>query len=154
MNIQELNQSGTSLANFITTAFTLFAGAVVIWFLTTTIAQAQANNKQRRTFTRNMYPGTDRAWKRMWYDLYKHPQRIKLLFGKGVLLGILSKGCFDLEGFIYARDALSEGEASTLTSWAKGGFSYELKSFLGLERLPEEENYETVFKARSVNRWK
>ena len=153
MNLQELNQSGKTLQAFLITGFLLFIGAVTAWGIATLTKRAQENFAQRCDLLdealssnshRQYAPEIQKA-------VIRHPILISTAVRKGLLTALLTRGRYDPKGMMYLEDLSREGYSSLESlsrSWAPGRFKQEVKYLLGINRLPENEEYEHVWRVR------
>ena len=152
MNLQELNQSGKKLWVFLMTGFILFISAFAAWAVAASVKKARANFAQRRglldealrTRLHSLRYGRFGTWK---YFIGR-PRLLNTAVRKGLLLGILTGGLYDPKGILYFRALVKRRAKIVPSSWAPGRFKQEMKYFLGVNRLPEDESYEQVWRLR------
>ena len=149
MNLQELNQSGKSLRVFLLTGFLLFIGAVTAWKIAVVVKQAQANFTQRRhLLSHSFWLQSLDLRKAQWKYLASQPRLLKTVAEKGFLMGMFTRGRYDPKAFRYINEMILERGIPSPDPWAPGRFKQEIKYLLGINRLPENEDYGHVWRVR------
>lgn len=147
MNLQELNQSGQKLKVFLITTAVMFVASVMVWALASTIVTAYQNFKRRsKALKKDLFEIRRHAWyhsssssQKRWTHLLKWFDMIT----QGLTLGVISGGRYDPRAFAVAelrRNSVTV-EPAIKDRWAK-----ELQYFLGVKRIPEDEDYESLWK--------
>ena len=161
MNIQELNQSGRSLQVFLVSTAVVFGSLLVLWIAASTVFTAHSNfqrrtelleadldqiRRERQKIGRARYArerqklggaryGRERAGT-SWYELLRTSAR------RHLNLGSISKGRFDPQAF---KNVMLYGEPGYTYN---GQWIQEAVYFLGLKRVPEDEDYTSVWQSR------
>ena len=158
MNIQELNQSGKSIKTFFLTAFMLLAGAILGWTFVAVVNRAHDNLGQRDTILKTRYPYIQGKLNRVRLFAWQNPRLGIKFLREGLLLCLLTGGLYDIRGMVFLYDFIREEDEAVRAQlqfpvWPSGRHFREWRHFLGLQRLPEEEDFNQVWAVRNFSKY-
>ena len=158
MNIQELNQNGQSLTTFIATGLVLFAVSLILYATASVINVARNNFKDRsRILNDDLEYIEDKSvfskWEEHWFKAFRlrwSPSRCLSILRRGLWLGVISRGRFDPKAYeLSHQDVDIQKKEAEIELPIKTRLFQELKYFLGLNRLPQDEDQNIPWKVRS-----
>lgn len=156
MNLQELNRNGQHVWAFLITSFVLFVVFLALYALATMVYIARNNYKERSVLLK---PELDTIARKSIFSDWEFkrrvqkrwsPSRLCALVRRGLLLALLSGGRFDPKGYEYEHRNwdITDEKAAPFKNPIPDRYGREFKYFLGLHRLPREENYDQLWKVR------
>ena len=154
MNLQELNESGKSIWAFIITGILLFLAACAAYVGAIMFRTAKDNFQHRRNKV-DRHLDNYLLLKRplIWSRVCKNPRTWTTLFSKQLMMGLLTGGRYDPKGLLYVSHLLKKQIDPRYRdidpkAWEEGCFNRELTFLLGAKKLPEDEEYESIWRLR------
>ncbi|KAL9052298.1 MAG: hypothetical protein Q9162_005500 [Coniocarpon cinnabarinum] len=155
MNIQELNGSGQRIWVFVLTAIVCLLGLLSTYGIAMTLNVASTNYRQRSLehkvhidyILKNDAHGA--SFPKLLFNLIRK-HGVKVIYRKGLSLGLLSRGRFDP---VAVRQA-AEWNVDKANSPLPGRLWQEWKYFLGLAKLHEKEDPNTPWRVRGDHLFK
>ncbi|KAL9087552.1 MAG: hypothetical protein Q9159_003568 [Coniocarpon cinnabarinum] len=155
MNLQELNNNGRSIGAFIATGLILFVAFIFLYAFATAFNIARNNFKERSRLLYRDIRKTEANSQGSGFRRLQHTKlqwnfgRWKAMIRRGLLLAIVSRGRFDPKGYQHYHElwnTLEGQEEKQVKQPIPERHRKELKYFLGLHRLPYDEDYDSLWK--------